>query len=245
MTALQMLYQTTDATWPAAEFMTVGNWTVRKGAGGGQRVSSATANGPVTSEDIGVAEEAQAALGQNALFMVRAGEEALDDLLEAKGYRIKDAVNLYTCPIENLTKIAPERLAGFAIWPPLAIVNEIWTEHGIGAGRQAVMHRAKGPKTSVLARQSDRAAGAAYVAIHNSMAMMHALEVIADHRRQGVANNIMGVAAIWAQDNGATDFSVICVRDNTAANALYSSLNMENVGHYHYRIKDPKRATQA
>lgn len=244
MTQIQTLYQTGDATWPAAEFLTIGNWTIRKGAGGGQRVSSATANGPVTSADINVAEQAMIAIDQSPLFMIREGEGALDALLDAKGYRIKDPVNLYTCPIETLTRLAPERLAAFPIWPPLAIINEIWAEHGITEGRQAVMQRCTAPKTAILARQNDRAAGVAYVAIHNSMAMLHALEVVDDHRRQGVANNIMGVAAIWAQDNGATDFSVICVRDNVAANTLYASLNMENVGHYHYRIIDPKRAKQ-
>ncbi len=236
----QILYQTTDATWPAAEYLTVGNWTIRRGAGGGQRVSSATANGPVTSEDISVAEQAQDALGQPHLFMIRQGDEALDGLLDAKGYRIKDPVNQYACPVETLTKIAPERLAAFAVWPPLAIINEIWTEQGIGAGRQAVMARAKGPKTAILARQNDRAAGVAYVAIHGTTAMLHALEVVPEQRRQGVAVNIMGVAAKWAQDNGATDFSVICVRDNLPANRLYASLGMENVGYYHYRIKDQK-----
>ncbi|HHI69827.1 MAG TPA: GNAT family N-acetyltransferase [Rhodobacteraceae bacterium] len=238
----QTLYQTTDATWPAAEYLTVGNWTIRRGAGGGQRVSSATANGPVTSEDISIAEQAQDALGQPHLFMIRQGDEALDALLEAKGYRIKDPVNQYACPIEALTKIAPVRLATFPVWPPLAIINEIWTEQGIGAGRQAVMVRAKGPKTTILARQNDRAAGVAYVAIHGTTAMLHALEVVPEQRRQGVAVNIMGCAAKWAQDNGATDFSVICVRDNLPANRLYTSLNMKNVGYYHYRIKDPKRA---
>lgn len=244
MTQIQTLYQTGDATWPAAEFLTIGNWTIRKGAGGGQRVSSTTANGPVTSADINLAEEAMDALEQNPLFMVREGEEALDALLDAKGYRIKDIVNLYTCPIENITRLAPECITAYPIWPPLAIINEIWSEHGIGVERQAVMHRAHAPKTTILARHNDRAAGVAYVAIHNSMAMLHALEVVNDHRRQGVANNILGAAAIWAQDNGATDFSIICVRDNVAANTLYTSLDMENVGHYHYRIKDRKRATQ-
>lgn len=233
----QTLYQTGDATWPAAEFLTIGNWTIRKGASGGQRVSSATANGPVTSADINVAEEAMDALEQNPLFMVREGEETLDALLDAKGYRIKDPVNLYTCAIENITKLAPERITAYPIWPPLAIINEIWDEHGIGAERQAVMHRALGAKAAILARHDDRAAGVAYVAIHNSMAMLHALEVVNDHRRQGVANNILGAAAVWAEDNGATDFSIICVRDNVAANTLYTSLNMENVGHYHYRKK--------
>ena len=106
------------------------------------------------------------------------------------------------------------------------------------------MHRAKGPKAAILARQNDRPAGVAYVAMHGKTAMLHALEVIPAHRRQGVANNIMGRAAIWAQDKGATEFSVICVRENTGANALYTSLNMQIMGNYHYRIKDPKRAKQ-
>ncbi len=240
MTSAQILLDTIEATWPSADASTVGNWTIRKGAGGGQRVSSATANGPVTTADIKVAENAMRALGQNPLFMIRKEDSKLDNLLEQRDYRLHDPVVMYTCPIETLTKIAPERLAAFAIWPPLAIINEIWAEQGIDAGRQAVMARAKGPKSAILARRNDRAAGVAYLAIHNSMAMLHALEVVPDQRRQGVAVNIMGVAAIWAQDNGATAFSVICVRDNVAANTLYTSLNMKNVGHYHYRIKDPK-----
>ena len=236
----QTLYDTIEATWPAAEVASIGNWSIRDGAGGGQRVSACTANGPVTTSDIAQAEATMRARGQGLLFMIREDEKALDAMLEARGYRLHDPVAMYCCPIENLTKIAPERLAAFPVWPPLAIINEIWTDQGIGAERQAVMDRAKGPKTAILARQNDRAAGAAYVAIHGKVAMLHALEVVPDYRRQGVANNIMGCAAIWAQDNGATVFSVICVRDNQPANRLYSSLKMNNVGYYHYRIKDPK-----
>lgn len=235
MTLTDTLIETLEATWPAAETSIHGNWTIRKGAGGGQRVSAATANGPVVDADIKTAEDAMIDLGQNPLFMIRSNDTELDALLEARGYLLHDPVAMYHCPIETLTKLAPDRMAGFPIWPPLAIISEIWTEQGINAARQAIMQRATGPKTAILARQNDRAAGAAYVAIHGSVAMLHALEVVPDHRRQGVANNIMGVAAIWAQNNGATGFSVICVRDNLAANALYASLKMENVGHYHYR----------
>ena len=235
MTKSHNLFETIDATWPAIKITNLSSWSIRKGAGGGQRVSAATANGPVTAQDIRAAEDAMIALDQNPLFMIRDQDQALDAMLEAQGYLLHDPVMMYQCPIEVLTKIAPERLTAFPIWPPLEIISEIWTEQGIDAGRQAVMARATGPKAAILARHSDRAAGAAFVAIHKSVAMLHALEVVPDHRRQGVANNIMGVAAIWAQDNGATEFSVICVRDNTAANTLYTSLKMENVGQYHYR----------
>ncbi len=240
MNLKQTLYDTIEATWPAAEVAAVGNWTIRNGAGGGQRVSACTVNGPVSVKDISQAEDAMLALNQGHLFMVREDEKELDRMLAERGFREHNPVVMYHCPVETLTKIAPERLAAFPVWPPLAIINEIWTEQGIGAGRQAVMTRAKGPKTAILARQNDRAAGVAYVAIHGTTAMLHALEVVPEQRRQGVAVNIMGVAAKWAQDNGATGFSVICVRDNLPANRLYASLGMENVGYYHYRIKDQK-----
>ena len=41
----------------------------------------------------------------------------------------------------------------------------------------------------------------------------------------------------WAAAQGATHLSVLCTNANDAANALYSSLGMELVGQYHYRIK--------
>jgi GNAT superfamily N-acetyltransferase len=244
MTLQQDMYDVIEATRPAANISQTGNWIIRQGAGGGQRVSSATANGPVGDGDIPAAEQAMRALGQDPLFMLHHDDTALDGLLAARGYLFHDPVLMYHCPIETLTALNPARLAAFPVWPPLEIVREIWTENGIGPGRQAVMERAQGPKTAILARHNDRAAGCAYVAIHGKTAMLHALEVVPEQRRQGVANNIMGCAAIWAQNQGATSFSVICVRENSPANALYTSLGMKNVGYYHYRKTDPKRASQ-
>ncbi len=239
------IFEIIEATWPAARSRQIGNWIIRDGAGGGQRVSSATANGAVSDGDIPVAEQALRDLGQDPLFMLSNDNQALDDLLAARGYVFHDPVIMYHCPIETLTALNPTRLSAFPIWPPLEIAREIWTDNGIGPARQAVMERAQSPKTSIFARQNDRAAGCAFVAIHGKTAMLHALEVVSEHRRQGVANNIMGHAAIWAQNQGATAFSVICVRDNLPANALYTSLGMKNVGHYHYRKIGPQRVTQA
>ena len=60
------------ATWPPAEAMRLGPWTLRRGAGGGSRVSAATLEG----ED-GAIESAAAAMlawGQAPLFMIRDGD---------------------------------------------------------------------------------------------------------------------------------------------------------------------------
>ncbi len=229
------LLAVTDATWPAAALHRAGAFTLREGRGGGQRVSSATAAAPWAETDIDAAEALHAALGQVPLFMLRHGEGALDAALDARGYRLKDPVNAYDCAIATLTAAPEDPMGAFAAWPPLAIMRDLWAEGGIGAGRVAVMERAAGPKTAILGRVSDRASGAAFVAIAGKTAMLHALHVRPGLRRQGSAVKIMRTAANWAQDHGAKRFSVLVTEANAAANTLYASLGMEIVGHYHYR----------
>lgn len=225
----------TDATWPAAARHEVGAFVVREGQGGGQRVSSATVSGAWDEADIDRVEACQRGLGQVPLFLIRPGEEALDATLQARGYAIKDPVHLYEAAAHDLAAPTPA-LSTFAIWPPLAIQRDIWAEDGIGPARIAVMDRARGPKTSILGRVNDRAAGTAFVAIHQGTAMLHALVVVPAERRQGLAAKMMRAAATWSQDHGAKRLGVLVTAANAPANALYASLGMRIVGQYHYRI---------
>jgi len=231
------LYPLVEATWPAAALHRHGPWLVREGQGGGQRVSSATAEGPVSDSDIALAETVQAGLGQPPLFMIRHGDSTLDALLAARGYLRHDPVVAYAAPAAQLAEPAPNPMTAFALWPPLAIAAALWAEAGIGPGRLAVMDRVTGPKTSILGRANDRASGVAFVACAGNRAMLHALEVTPGQRRQGSANNILRVAAGWAQNQGAITFSLVVTEANTAAHALYASLGMQVVGQYHYRKK--------
>ena len=230
------ILDTIEHTWPAAKQQTVRNWTIRDGQRGGKRVSAATSN-IGDAYDVAAAEAAMEHLNQDRLFMIREGEVTLDNLLAKAGYRIIDPVTLYACPIETLTQKPVPPMTAFAIWPPLAIANELWAEGGIGTPRLAVMERVNLPKSSILARFNDRAAGSSFVAIHQRIAMIHAIEVTPTLRRNGVAINILRAAAHWAQDNGARYFSLAVTDENIAANALYSKLGMTAVGHYHYRIR--------
>lgn len=231
------LFDVAEATWPAAARHRAGAFTVREGRGGGQRVSAATAAPDWTEADIDAAEAKQAELGQPPLFMIRDGEAALDAALAARGYRIKDPVNLYEAAVATLAGEPVPAMAGFAIWPPLAIIRDIWAEGGIGPERVAVMERAADPKTAILGRVNDRASGAAFIAGYGDTAMLHALHIVPDRRRQGSAVKMMRKAAHWAQDQGMSRFSVLVTAANQPANALYASLGMRIVGHYHYRSK--------
>ncbi len=223
-----------DGTWPAARYERVGPFQLREGQGGGSRVSAASLVGTINAGDIDAAEQAMLAMGQKRIFCLRPGDEALDAHLAQRGYEILDPVNIYASPIAHLTQVPVPRVTVFTIWELLAIMREIWAQGGIGPERLAVMDRAKEPKTGLLLRQNDQPAGTGFVAIHDGVAMVHALEILPDHRRQGLGQWAMRAAAFWALDNGAHTLSVICTKANGGANGLYRSLGMPIVGEYHY-----------
>ena len=225
-----------EATWGPASTTRLGPWTVRDGLGGGKRVSATTAEGDWQDTDIPQAEAAMASLDQPALFLIREGDGLLDQALMARGYRIIDPVVAYAAPLAFMAQV-PDHMTTFPHWPPMAIAADLWAEGGIGPARLAVMERVQGPKTVILGRAQDRAAGTAFVAIHQNIAMLHALEVTPSQRRQGSAHNILRAAAAWAQQNGADTLSLVVTVANDPARRLYASLGMQAVGQYHYRQK--------
>lgn len=231
-------FEALDATWPAAARVAAGPWILREGRGGGKRVSAATAEGPWDDDDLSAAEKAMRLMGQSPLFMIRPGEGTLDAALEARGYRLVDPVQLWAAPIGRLTDLKLPRVTAFAVWEPLAIMRELWAEGGIGPARLRVMERAAKPKTGLFGRVSDKPAGAGFCAVHEGIAMVHAMTILPEHRQKGLGGWMMRCAALWAARQGATRIAVAATNDNTAAGALYAALNMEVVGHYHYRMLD-------
>ncbi len=233
---VKKLYAVIDGTWPSSAKQALGPWTIRLDNSGSSRVSAATAELSVTDTDIPQAEEAMREAGQTPLFMIREGEASLDADLAARGYVIKDPVNLYAAPISTLATKRPPPVTSFEVWPPLMVQVEIWEAGGIGKGRLAIMDRARHPKTTLMGRLNDRPAGTVFVGVAADCAMIHALEISAADRRQGLAAHLMRAAAFWAGDNGADYMTLATTQANVGANALYSSLGMTLVGQYHYRI---------
>jgi len=98
------------------------------------------------------------------------------------------------------------------------------------------MDRAPYPKTTLLGRVDDQPAGTVYIGSSQGCAMIHALEIAPDHRRKGLARHLTQAAAFWALDNALATLTLVTTTANKGANALYTSLGMAVVGHYHYRI---------
>jgi GNAT superfamily N-acetyltransferase len=223
-----------DATWPPAEFARVGPWTLRRGAGGGQRVSAAS------TEDQGAecapAEEGMRAWGQVPLVRLTTDQTELDRRLAAASYRVRDPVALYAVPVAALDDGRDETVRVFRVTCPLAMIDEIWTRGGIGPGRRAVMDRACAPRMTLMARAEDRPVGAAFVAVDGDVAMIHAIEVTPEHRRKGGGAQLLRGGASFAGEHGATWLTLAVTEANVPARVLYERLGMTVAGSYHYRI---------
>ena len=200
---------------------------LREGGGGGGRVSAATMAGPWTQDDLGAA----------SLWRVRSGEDALDAALAVRGLTIRDPTRLWWAAVDRLAPARPGRLTGFAIWPPIAVMRDLWAEGGIGAERLAVMARAPGPRTGLLARVSDRPAGVAFACAAGPIAVIHALEVAPGMRRRGAGASLLRFAAWWAGERGARHLALAVTEADEAANALYERAGMTAAPGYHYRVR--------
>lgn len=235
MMAQSDLWSALEASWPAAHQERVGPFMWRDGAGGGSRVSAATLAGNANTTDLNAILDKFKDQNRTPLFQIRQGDAALDTMLDQGGFEIADPTLCLTAPVEHFATPDPE--TNYVSWPPIAVQRTIWHTGGIDAARLEVMNRVQVAKTSILARTGENPAGTAFVAALGPIAVVHALEVPNQFRRSGIATSLMSGAAVWAKDNGASTLAVLVTRANTGALALYSSLGMQEVDHYHYRRK--------
>jgi GNAT superfamily N-acetyltransferase len=226
------LLRALDATWAPAEMVQAEGWTVRRGLGGGNRVSAASGSGEVR-----IAVEALANMGQAPLFQLRPGQDDLDAELETDGYRMHEPVVFYAAPVSDMVGTQSHMAAAYRCHCRPAIMEEIWAAGGIGPERLAIMDRVEAPKQLLLSRAGDRPAGTAFVAVDDEIAMIHAIEVLPQYRRKGSAILLLEVAARFASEHGAQWLTLAVTRANTGARALYEKLGMTECGAYHYRIK--------
>lgn len=227
------IFEAMEATWPPAEITERDDWRLRRGRGGGKRVSAASPLSP--HADVGRALAAMADWGQEPLFQIREEDAALDDRLSARRFQIIDRSQLCAAPAAALLDDAPETARLMRGEGRIAWMEEIWAEGGVGPGRLAIMDRCACEKSYLMARIGDRLAAVAFVAAHGDVAMVHAIETDHAMRRKGAGRMIMAGAARFAVEAGAATLALVVTEANAPANALYRSLGFSIVGRYHYR----------
>lgn len=230
-----------EASWPAAEYAMAGPFRIGRGMGGGNRVSSARALAPGwTPGDIDRAIEIQAGWAQPPIFRVTDTDAALAETLRLRGFRAYSPTLMMTAPVAALTDLPVPPVTSFAIWPPLAIQRDLWMERGIGTARQAVMDRVALPKAALLGRIEDRAGAVAFVAKEGDLAIVHALEVLPQLRRMGLAGWMLREAAFWAQRHEAMTMLLAVTAENLGAISLYRGLGFQQIAEYRYFQPGPK-----
>lgn len=223
-----------EATWPAAEHADAGGFRCGRAPGAGGRVNSAVALGPWTAADIDTASDIFRGWDQPPVFRVADDAGDLRVALEERGFARGNPTAIMTCPVAALTDQPIPPIMALPVWPPLAIQRDIWAAGNITPARQAVMWRVPDPCAAILGRINDRAAGAGFVAIHADVAMVHAVEVLADWRRMGLAGWMMRQAGFWAAEHGAERMGLAVSRANRGAVALYESIGFREMAGYAY-----------
>jgi len=239
----ERLLDALEATWPPAEIAHLGDWRIRRGLGGGARVSSVRPLGDparALPDAVDEAERIMRGWEQSPLFQLGEAGSALEVELAGRGYVLKTPTVLMAAPISDLAgrELAPVRLVESAA--PLAVMETIWALDEIGPERLAVMDRAPGPKTFLALRLGDRIAGVAFVAAAGGVVMLHALVSAPTYRRAGVGKAGMIAAARFGLRHGATTLALAVTEANAPARALYSGMGLQAVGGYRY-LQAPER----
>ena len=170
------------------------------------------------------------------MFRLIPEDAALDRDLAARRYGVVDPVLLYAAPVARLIGSGSHVAAAYRATIRPALMEEIWHAGGIGPARLAVMDRVAGPAAFLMSRIGDCPCGAAFVAADRDVAMIHAIEVLADMRRQGAAELLIEAAARFAQAQHADWLTLAVTEANVPARALYEKLGMTVSGRYHYRV---------
>lgn len=227
-----------EATWPPAETVMLGDWRIRRGRHGGRRCGSVKPSGnPGMALDDALARiTGQFVIwDEPAYVQLPQGMDSLDAALAARGWTKEGDSHVLAAEAASLADHGIGGRMVIRVSAPLAALDELWDDGGIGPARRAVMARAPEPKIVLLARESDRAAGALFIGCHGDLAVPHALQVGRAFRQRGLGRALMIAGARWAVENGARTIALSVDTGNDAALALYRGCGFAACGRYHYR----------
>ena len=229
------LAQRLEATWPPLRKWRQGDWWLREGAGGGQRVSAASPAGPGAVAEL---DGVMAAM-TDPLFLLNPADQAVDQALAARGFVRHDPVLILSAD--------PARLAGQGVdfgWPVPEPVQALWAQGKIGPARLAVMDRVQGPKVALWITDDARPVAVGFCGMTGDFAGLHAVFVAPEQRGRGLGLRLMQGVAHWAVGQGARQIALAVTSANQPARQLYARLGMDEIGTSHYR-KPPDDQTEA
>ncbi|GAA2859149.1 hypothetical protein GCM10010517_17660 [Streptosporangium fragile] len=226
-----------DRAWPAIDRVDAGGWTLRAAAGVTKRANSVLPLG--AREDLVAAvEEAEkfyADRGLPCVFSVGGGAApGLDEVLEARGYRVADPTLVMTAPLDGA--LEEEDGVELADAPSQPWLDVWWSVDGrFGDDGLATAARILTGVPATYASLGRQAVGRGVV--QGEWFGVYSMAVVPHARRAGLGRRVLRALLSHARKQGTRWAYLVVVESNTAARSLYERQGFTVAGRYHYRIR--------
>jgi ribosomal protein S18 acetylase RimI-like enzyme len=242
--------ETCRNAWPALKEVHYDGWLIRLADGATRRTNSVNVVGKgrkPLAEKIAYAEAIYRAHGQPSYFRVLShADPALDDALDARGYRAEDET--VTLHMDFRKRPPPKPDAAISIDIHEMRPTKAWLEaHRVHSRRTpedaAKLHAVLGviavPAFFAEACDADgHIASVAFCGIHNAVACIQWVVTDPAQRQQGLSRATLSALLNRAQGAGATGACLQVLAANAPAIRLYEGLGFaKELYRYHYRVR--------
>lgn len=231
-----------DAAWPAAHQEALGPWILRATGGSGRRLNSVfTATRERISREeagrlVGEAERRYAARRQKAVFQLSAATnaEGLDEYLAGRGYVVDGVSEVWTVGLSSSSSASGEvMLSDHA--------DQAWLDCAVEPGDTRMLHarvieRISAPCCFAAVHLDGAAIGCGMAVSQEGCAGIFCMATRASHRRRGIGSAVLRALLNWAAVRNDRGAYLQVMKENVAAQALYSGHGFRRAYDYHYRI---------
>ena len=229
--------------WPAPESRRLGRWLLRAAEGWTGRGNSVLPLGdPGLPLDEALAEVTAwySERGLPGRFAIPTpAREALDAALAERGWSSYNPTAVLTADVAVTLRRLPRADPRVTVEPePSADWLSLYHYRGtteLPPVARRVLAGAREPGFAVL-RDAGRVLAIARGAVDEGWIGVTAVEVDADHRRQGLGTAAMGAILDWGLARGAVSAYLQVAEENTGALALYDRLGFARHHGYHYTV---------
>ncbi len=170
--------------------------------------------------------------------------EALDDWLDARGWKAFDPTDVQVLPgLDHLTASTSD--ATLHALSPDAYAALVGTQRG--SSQEEIVGHAERLKTAPVRHQAfclqqpnGEALAYGQIALDGDLVGLFDIVTVAAHRGKGWGRVLCTELLIEARRQGATEAYLQVAVDNAPAQALYAGLGFQPAYRYHYRSDDPR-----
>ena len=232
--------------WPATHEEAHGGWRLRFTGGVTRRANSVLPHGPAPPDVAAVVAYVEAAYAERDLdsrFLISpaASPPDLDAILAERGYAAEAATLVQTVRLPLRRFAVAEGIQvdvrGFDdAWLSVYAAAEELTPREV-EGRRAIHRRIRAEAGYATARLDGHPVGVGSVVVEDGWAGVHNMATATEHRRRGVARDVLYALLEWGAARGATRSYLAVMETNEAARALYEPSGYAAAYRYWYRAK--------